>query len=475
MGSEQVRRELAEARTNRERLFGELENLRARAEVDGASEGLQERIGNVNRAVARADDRIGELEAEFGRWAQLDAAIAAGQYDTGLADELARQHSPGRGGDPARDAALRAVDRNADFCWEGSAERVEQLVRRDTPNNLTSRYVAAVADEHYRSAWLKLMADPVGGHNRFTREEIAAVQAVTLVEAERALSIGTGSAGGFAVPYTLDPSIVASGNGVSNPLRGISRVETITTNEWRGVSSDGVTATYVAEATVAVDGSPVLAQPVLRAAQWRVFVPYSIELGQDWGTLQDELVRMTLDARDVLDSSMFYTGNGTAQPRGIMTDLSASQRVATAGTAAFAVGDPWLLKQGIPARFANTTTFAAHPKTFDTAYRFVGTNSSEPLQFDAGRGGGFLGRPKVEWSAVGTTMSTSGTIMLAGDFSNYLIADRLGVTAEPIQHLFSASTAGGMTFPTGQRGLYVYGRTAAGVLAANAFRALVVA
>ena len=61
----------------------------------------------------------------------------------------------------------------------------------------------------------------------------------------------------------------------------------------------------------------------------------------------------------------------------------------------------------MPARFIDNATFAAHTKTWDTAFRFVGGNSTEPLQFDAGRGGPFLGRPKVEWSAVGTQWSTT--------------------------------------------------------------------
>lgn len=59
--SDEIRARLEEARTNRERLFGELENLRAREQADGASEGITERIANVNRAVANADQHVAEL------------------------------------------------------------------------------------------------------------------------------------------------------------------------------------------------------------------------------------------------------------------------------------------------------------------------------------------------------------------------------------------------------------------------------
>jgi len=57
---------LRDAKTNRERIFNELSNLHARAAVEG-NDGLDERIGNLNRAIANADERVAELEATYGR------------------------------------------------------------------------------------------------------------------------------------------------------------------------------------------------------------------------------------------------------------------------------------------------------------------------------------------------------------------------------------------------------------------------
>jgi hypothetical protein len=75
---------LREARTNRERLFGELENLRAREQVEGPTDGVSERIGNINRAISRADERIQELEAEHGR----GAIAGTTRYDAGIGVRL---------------------------------------------------------------------------------------------------------------------------------------------------------------------------------------------------------------------------------------------------------------------------------------------------------------------------------------------------------------------------------------------------
>jgi HK97 family phage major capsid protein len=164
----------------------------------------------------------------------------------------------------------------------------------------------------------------------------------------------------------------------------------------------------------------------------------------------------------------FLTGSGTNEPFGILTGLTTTQRVQTNTVATYAVGDPWLLKAAIPPRHIGSTALAANSATFDTTYRFVGGNSTEPLQMPT-RDGDFLGRPKVEWSTMATGTTTGTKLIIGGNFAaGYTIVDRLGITAELIPHLFGATNR----YPTGQRGLYVYGRTGANVVVPNAFRYL---
>lgn len=104
------------------------------------------------------------------------------------------------------------------------------------------------------------------------------------------MRVSTGSPGGFAVPFTLDATIMNSLAGAQSPIRQMCRTETVTTNEWRGV----------------------------RAA------------------------------------------------------------------------------------------------TSDATYRFIGGNSTEPLQMPS-RDGAYLGRPKVEWSTMSATTTTGSRIVVAGD------------------------------------------------------------
>jgi HK97 family phage major capsid protein len=79
-------------------------------------------------------------------------------------------------------------------------------------------------------------------------------------EEQRALSL-TNTAGGFAVPFTLDPTVIHTSNYSVNPWRAIARTETIATTTWQGITSGGVTVARVAELTQASDNAPTLAQP----------------------------------------------------------------------------------------------------------------------------------------------------------------------------------------------------------------------
>jgi HK97 family phage major capsid protein len=372
-----------------------------------------------------------------------------------------------------RDAALRTIDRNAKLSEPG-AVAMDRLVRQNDPIGQGSRYLTAVGDPAYLTAFGKLLADPQYGHLRHTPAEVAAMQRVGVVEQERtAMATSPGAQGGFAIPYTLDPSILLSSTGALNPVRLLADVTQVSTHDWKGVSSDGVTAVYVAEGVEATDASPVLAQPAISTFQGRAFVPYSIELGQDYDTLTSELGKLIADARDVLDATMFLTGNPASnQPGGILNiggtgGLTTTQRVQTATTATYVLADPWTFKAALPARWLNSVTFAANPATWDTTYRFVGGNSAEPLQMPT-RDGPFMGRPKVEWSTMGTGTTTATKLIIGGDFSNYKIVDRIGMQVELIPHLFGATSR----FPMGQRGLYAYWRTGAGVTVPNAFRYL---
>jgi hypothetical protein len=137
----------------------------------------------------------------------------------------------------ARDIGLRAIERHDDILAAKAADRLDGLVRSRDPDGSAARYLDAVSDPHYNSAFGKMVMDPTTGHLRFTPQEVEAVRKVSAVESERATSIGTGSAGGFAIPFVLDPSILLTSTGALNPIRDLATSTTISgAREWRGVA-----------------------------------------------------------------------------------------------------------------------------------------------------------------------------------------------------------------------------------------------
>jgi HK97 family phage major capsid protein len=69
-------------------------------------------------------------------------------------------------------------------------------------------------------------------------------------------------------------------------------------------------------------------------------------------------------------------------------------------------------------------------------------------------------------SSFSTTTNTKLAIL--GDFSKFLIVDKIGMSVELIPHLFGTAN----NFPTGQRGMYAVWRNSSKVLDPNAFRLL---
>ena len=59
-------------------------------------------------------------------------------------------------------------------------------------------------------------------------------------------------------------------------------------------------------------------------------------------------------------------------------------------------------------------------------------------------------------------------MLTIGDFSHFLIVDRVGLNVEVIPHLFHTAN----NRPSGQRSLYAYWRNTSDVLAWQAFRTL---
>ena len=300
-----------------------------------------------------------------------------------------------------------------------------------------------------------------------------------MLSGEEQRSLGIGAQGGaFPVPIQIDPTVTLVSNGVINPLRQISRNVTMTGYEWRGVSTTGVTATYVTEGATSGDGSPTLLQPTIDAEQARVFVPFSFEVGMDWDSLQSELGGAIADSKDVLEATAFLTGAGhaSALPKGVLRSASTVLGTAlntNAGTV-FTVQNIYELENALPPRFRANGTWVANRAVFQRIRQFdTAGGASLWVQLQNNLPAQLVGYNAYELSTMSTAVpSGSGASWaLFGDFSKFIIADRIGMSIELIPQVFAGNTAGGLSYPTGQRGLFAWWRNSSDVMSSNAFRA----
>lgn len=355
-----------------------------------------------------------------------------------------------------QEGALRLVERmvpgNPDANREKAQERVESLLRHvdDPSDREIARRVIVTSGGTYQRAWGKYIVN-----RPRTREEEDSLS--------RALSLTT-TAGGYAVPYTLDPTIILTSAGVINPVRGLARQVTISGNTWYGVSSTGVTASYGAEVTEASDNAPTLVQPSANVEKAQAFIPMSIEISEDWQGIQAEMSRLFADAKDTLENTQFLTGlgHGSNAPQGLIAVGGATAVVSTAATATLAAADVYSLIQAVSPRFRARGQFVANRAFYDKVRQFDtsgGANMWVQLAYD--RPATLVGYQAHEWSAYSSALTTSGsTIATFGDFSNFVIIDRVGMNVELIPHMFATAN----NRPSGQRGLYCYWRNTTSVV-----------
>lgn len=297
---------------------------------------------------------------------------------------------------------------------------------------------------------------------------------------QRTISL-TAEKGGVLLPYELDPTVILVSSGVVNPIRSLATVKQTTEQIWKGVTSGGMTARYrEAEGEEATDNSPEFKQPEIVCHAADSYGEWTFEFGQDYGSIASELTLMVTEAKDELEATKFATGTGTKEPFGVL--VGAEEAIETAAESTFAPRtDLTALIEALPPRWQSRASFLGHPNI----YHLITQAESEgggPLwqtlnSLQAGVGttpDGRVPRPLLEYPAYRlTTMPSKAedekAITLFGDFSRYVIADRVGMYAKPVDSIPGANGR-----PTGKEGLYFFWRNGAKVMNKAPFRKLVV-
>jgi|tagenome__1003787_1003787.scaffolds.fasta_scaffold20963170_3 HK97 family phage major capsid protein len=176
------------------------------------------------------------------------------------------------------------------------------------------------------------MADPISGHLNWTTAEADAHRAASEY-ARTSLSL---SGAASMLPLALDPSIALTNTGSTGGIRGVCRHETIATNAWNGVTSAGATTEWKVETAQAADGTPAVAAKNIPVYLLDVDAVVSYEIEMDGLNFASELSKVLFDAAAVAVDAALATGSGSGAPTGIITALTGSSDVLTAGTFASA-------------------------------------------------------------------------------------------------------------------------------------------
>lgn len=363
--------------------------------------------------------------------------------------------------------ALSAIER-----MPGCNDRIREaatdiLENRSDSQGKLARQILLTSSPAYLRAWSKMARSK--GH-AMTPEEMKAMDAA---ENFRAMSL-TDANGGYLVPFQLDPVVILTSNGSRNDIRSAARQVVATGDTWNGVSSAAVSWSWDAEGSEVSDDATTFAQPAISIYTARGFVPISIEALQDEQNVTQEVAKLLAQGKDDLEAVAFATGTGSGQPFGIVTALAGtSSEINAAADDTFAIGDVYTIEGALPARYRKNASWLANNSIYNLIRRF-----------DTSGGGGFwanlndgrppqlLGRDALEAEGMDGTVTTSGAVsnfvLVYGDFSNYVIADRIGMTVELIPHLFHTAN----NRPSGQRGWFASARMGADSVNDGGFRLL---
>lgn len=348
-------------------------------------------------------------------------------------------------------------------------ERVMRMKNSDTDGQLIAAYMIATSNPHYRSAFQKATSSerPV-----FTVDEGNAIQEVRAIQ--RAMSIGTGASGGFAVPVVLDPTIILTSQGSSNALLQRARIETITTNQWKGIASSGVTWQFNSEAGTATDNSPTISNPVVDCYRADGFIPYSIEVGQDWPGFAEEMSNMLGRGYRELLAEKLVTGSAANTPRGLVSRLvlQTSPDVSTATTTAgtLSAADIYAMWARLPERHRDEATWLSSTSV-QNGIRQLGTvDPNFTVNITEGSIPRLFGReyPMTDYMDSLAAGTAAANELIVGNLRGYLVAQRAGMTIEFVPMLFDVTN----NRPTGQRGWYAFARVGADVVDPTAFQLL---
>lgn len=454
-------------------------------EEDAAFAAAQAKVTEIDTNEERKATiaRVAELEAVDTSRTNAKRAPVGGMLPA--ADDLRDVDVTKMSNSEARGRAITMITESRNFAHASHKAAVVDLIESNGSHvgAAAARMALTTGSEDYTRGWLKHMTGNTYAITEAERNALAKGFDGYSPE-ERAMTAGTGASGGFFVPVFIDPTMIVTGAGSTNPFRHISTVKNIgpAFGGWFGATAAQVTAAWTTEGAVAPDNTPVVAQPNIPIFMGECSVTASFQAFEDVADLATDVAALFIDAKNNLEAAAHATGNGTTAPKGIVTATAAvaGNRIAPGTGGAVSVGDPWLVQNALPERFSTYDWHTDDGGQIAWASNIVvanklralaiAQNSANSLWTDlsANQPPLLSGNPIYRAGSMSSSLTTGQDVLLYGNFSRYYIIDRVGFSMEFIPNTFDQATGR----PNASRAYIGHWRTGADAVDTNAFRIL---
>lgn len=368
-----------------------------------------------------------------------------------------------------RDAAKAIIER-ADWVDADAKALVERAISGRTKNrdgDAIARRLVATEQPEYREGWLKAITGNADLLEEGERRALAEF---------RAMSNTVDTSGGYGVPVLIDPTImITNGTGLTDIL-SYARIESITTEAWKGVSAGNTEWSFDAEAAQVSDDGSTFAQPTVKAHMARGFIPHSIEIGMDYPGFASEVGRLLFDGyTDLLAEKLAVgAGDGSNEPYGLFTALDAqtTTEVVVTTDGQFTAVDIDKIYKSVPEKFRARGNWVMNVDVENEIRSFGSGTATSRFTVDQTAAGISLLNGKAviltDYAPEFTGATGAANILVFGDLKCFLVAQRVGMSVEYIPHLFGTTN----NRPTGERGIFAYARVGSDVVVKNGLRLL---
>lgn len=324
-------------------------------------------------------------------------------------------------------------------------ERLEAL--RDIEDSLNAATSAPVRSDVSGRKAVKATATP-----EYSRAFWDMMRGNNTIEVRDALSVGTGSAGGYTVPDEFERQLVQSldENNVFRRIAKVIRIQSGTRTI--PIATDSGSASWIEEGTSIDESDVSFDKATLSAYKLGCLIKVSNELLNDSAFDIAAHIAQRFGVRfGNAEENAFLNGTGPSatpgtpsQPTGILTTLTANT---TAGSAVdLSFDDMYKLYYSLKAPYRSNAAWVCSESVMLKLMMLKDGNSNYVWKpsLEVGKPDTFLGHPiytsQYMPGLTGTaSQDKNKKVVLFGDFSYYWIADRQNRTVKRLNELYAAT------------------------------------